>query len=332
MINTALIGCGRMGKMYAKVIANHPDANFVALCDVNREAADETARIYKVPNVVYDYQDIAKMKDVDAVVIISSTNMHKAMITEMARAGKAIFCEKPLTVSMPDTMEVIDILEETKVRFFMGFMRRYDSGYAEAKRLIEDGAIGDPVLIKAISRDPVAPPYEYAKPEVSGDTIMDLSVHDIDVCMWLMGSKIKTIFAQKRVLVHDFLKEINASDTVLSYMEFENGTIGYVEGSRYSIGGYDVRCEILGAKGCIQVGYYRDKPVVLFNKEGRHYECVPWFVERFQNAYEAQLRVFLDCMESGAPMPVTQYDGLYAQKVAVAAEKSCISRVPENVV
>ena len=331
MINIALIGCGRMGQLYAKVIANHPDANFVAICDMNKELADKTAKLYRVPNVVYDYKDIAKMKDVEAVAIISSTHMHKLIMVEMAKAGKAIFCEKPITISLSDTMEVIEVLDKTKVPFMLGFMRRFDSGYAQAKLMIERGDIGDPVLIKGISRDPVAPPYDYARPEVSGDTLMDLSVHDIDVCMWLMGSKIKTIFAQKRVLVHEFLKEINASDTVLSYIEFENGAIGYIEGSRYSIGGYDIRCEILGAKGCIQVGYYRDKPVILFNKDGRHYECVPWFIERFGDAYKEQMKVFIDCIENKKPFPITQYDGLYAQKVVVAAERSCISRKPEPV-
>jgi scyllo-inositol 2-dehydrogenase (NAD+) len=331
MVKIALIGCGRMGQMYAKVIAAHPEAEFAAICDVNEALAARTASTYGARAVFRDYKELAAAAGVEAVVIASSTNMHKELIIKMAEAGKDIFCEKPIAISPDDTAAVIAALEKNPVKFQLGFMRRFDTGYAEAKKLIENGEIGKPILFKGLSRDPVAPPYDYAKPEVSGDTLMDLCVHDFDVCMWLMGSKIDTVFSQKRVLVHEFLKEINASDTVLTQLDFENGAMGYIEGSRYSVGGYDVRAEILGEKGVIQVGYYQYKPVILFNKQGRSYECVPWFIERFENAYQKQVQVFIDCVSQKKPVPITQFDGLAAQNVVLAAERSCASGKPEKV-
>ncbi len=328
MLSVAVIGCGRMGQMYARALTGNQRVNLLAVCDQNEAIATKTGQEFGTKYTFSDYKALARCDEIDAVIISTSTNTHKEIILEMINANKNIFCEKPIAISLKDTEKAIRCLDNSKVKFQLGFMRRFDSGYSEAKKLIEKGDIGEPVLFKGISRDPQAPPFEYAKPEVSGDILMDLNVHDFDIAMWLMNSDVDLVFSQKSALVYKELSKINASDTSLTYLQFKNNAMGYVEGSRYSVGGYDVRAEILGSEGCIKVGYYRYRPVLLFNRNGMNYECVPWFVERFENAYIAQINSFIDCLINDTQPLVSALDGLKAQKLVLAAVQSCFSMQP----
>ncbi len=328
MLSVAVIGCGRMGQMYLRALVGNQRVKLLAVCDPNETVATKIGQEFGTKYIFSDSKDVAGCDEIDAVIISTSTNTHKEIILDMINAGKHIFCEKPIAISLEDSERVLQSLEGSKVKFQLGFMRRFDPGYLEAKKLIEKGEIGEPVLFKGVSRDPQAPPFEYAKPEVSGDILMDLNIHDFDIAMWLMNSDVDWVFSQKNALVHKELSGINASDTSLTYLQFKNNTMGYVEGSRYSVGGYDVRAEILGSKGCIKVGYYRYKPVLLFNRNGMNYECVPWFVERFENAYIAQINSFVDCLINETQPLVSALDGLRAQKLVLAAAQSCVSKQP----
>lgn len=326
MLFIALIGCGRMGKIYAKAIAAHQKATLVAICDQDYNLAKETGKEVGITNIFSDYKEVAKIKNIDAVIIASSTNTHKDIIFEMVKAKKHILCEKPIAISLEDTKKVVKLLSKSEIKFQLGFMRRFDAAYLEAKRMIENNEIGKPVLFMGISRDPVAPPFEYAKPEVCGDILMDLNIHDFDIAMWLMNSDIEWVFSQKCALVYKELKSINASDTSITYLQFKNGAMGYIEGNRYSVGGYDVRAEIVGDRGCVKVGYYRDKSVLLFNKNGMNYKCVPWFIERFTDAYIAQIESFFNCLINDKEPLVGALDGLKAQEVVIMANQSAINK------
>ena len=325
-VGIGVIGCGRMGQRYAQDVAFRiPKARLVAVCDTYIEAAKKTAILCGMDNWSIDYHQLLENNKIQAVIITTPTNTHVQIIKDVAESGKDIFCEKPIALTLEETDAVVDIIQKAGIKFQLGFMRRFDSGYIEAKQRIERGEIGDPVLFKAISRDPQAPPLDYAKPAVSGDIFMDLSIHDFDLARWLMGSEIKRVYAERGVLVHRELKPLDASDTCFANLLFENGAMGSIEGSRYAVYGYDVRAEIIGAKGAIIVGKYRYSPVLLLNKNfiGVTRDTVPWFLERFAQAYRDQLKDFVEAIYPDGEPKVTAHDGRAALKVVLAAIRSC---------
>ena len=326
-VGIGVIGCGRMGQRYAQdVTFRIPNARLVTVCDTCAELAKKAASSCEIDTWLTDYHHLLENGNIQAVIVASSTHTHVQVIKDAAEAGKDIFCEKPIALTLEQTDVALNAVEKAGVKFQLGFQRRFDSGYIEAKRRIERGEIGDPVLFKAISRDTQAPPHEYAKPSVSGDIFMDLSVHDFDLARWFMGSEIKRVNAERGVLVHQWLKSIDASDTCFANLFFENGSMGVVEGSRYSVYGYDVRTEIIGAKGAILVGQHRYTPVLLKNRNfiGINHDTdpVPWFLERFAEAYCEQVRDFVEAVHKGREPRVSAQDARAALQVVLAAVRS----------
>ncbi len=325
-VGIGVIGCGRMGQRYAQDVAFRiPDAKLVAVCDAYVDAAKKAASLCGIENWYTDYHHLLEDNKIQAIIVATSTNTHVQVIKDVAESGKDIFCEKPIALTLEETDTALKVVEKTGVKFQLGFMRRFDSGYIEAKQRIERGEIGDPVLFKAISRDPQAPPLDYAKPAVSGDIFMDLSIHDFDLARWLIGSEVKRVYAERGVLVHRELKALDASDTCFANLLFENGAMGSIEGSRYAVYGYDVRAEVIGAKGAIIIGQYRYTPVLLLNKNfiGVTHDTVPWFLERFAQAYLDQVRDFVEAVYQDREAKVTAQDGKAALKVVLAAIRSC---------
>jgi predicted dehydrogenase len=203
----------------------------------------------------------------------------------------------------------------------MGFQRRFDRGYAEAKKKIEAGTIGEPVLIISTSRDPFPPPLDFCDPAISGGLIADMGIHDFDVCRMFLGD-IKSVYSVGGALAYPDIGKVGDIDNAIVNVNFENGKIGTVNLSRNAIFGYDIRAEIWGTKGSVQVGYFRETPILVMTKEGITHDVVPHFMERFEFAYRAQIQDFVDNVIQDKEPSIVAADGVAALKVSLAATKS----------
>ncbi len=320
-IKVGLIGAGRMGMVYAEDLAYRvPQARLVAASDVD-PAAEAKVRALGVPKWYANYQDLVDDIEIDAVVIITPTSTHRDIVIAAAKAGKAIFCEKPLSISIEEARAIERVIAETGVFFHMGFMRRFDRGYRAAKEKIDQGLIGTPVLFKASSRDPFRPSLEYLDPKHSGGIMIDMGIHDIDLARWLMG-EIKSVYTIGGVLAYPEVNQVGDIDNAVVTLNFESGALGVIDLSRSGVYGYDIRAEILGTKGTLKVGYLRETPILVMNKEGVTHDTVPYFMERFERAYIDQLQDFVERFSKGSLPSITCADGVADLEVAYAATQS----------
>jgi inositol 2-dehydrogenase len=321
-IHVGVIGLGRLGSLYAGYFAHRlPKARLVAVSDLNAEAAREQAAELGVARWYQHYQDLLADREVEAVVVVTPTNTHREMVMEAAGRGKAIFCEKPLSISLEEARAIQQAVERAGVFFHMGFMRRFDRGYAAAKRKIEEGVIGDPVVFKSSSRDPYRPSLEYLEPKNSGGLIIDMGIHDVDLGRWLMG-EVRSVHSIGGTLAYPEMKEIGDLDNAIVSLSFESGALGVIDLSRNGVYGYDIRTEVLGTRGTLKVGYLRETPLRVMTKDGVTHDTVPYFMERFGQAYVAQLEDFLERLAKGEPPSISCADGVAALQVSVAATSS----------
>ena len=203
----------------------------------------------------------------------------------------------------------------------MGFQRRFDAGYLAAKKKVDDGVIGTPVVMTSISRDPFRPPLEFCDPKVSGGLIADMGVHDFDLGRMFMG-EVSTVHAVGGALAYPEMKSVGDIDNALVSMVFESGALGTVQLSRNSVFGYDIRTEIWGTKGSIQIGYLRHTPILVMTQEGITHDAVPHFMQRFEGAYLAQIQDFVDKVSRGAEPAITGADAVAALRISLAATAS----------
>jgi len=320
-VGVGIVGLGRMGMVYAQDLAYRVrQANLVAACDIRPEVESEAKKL-GVPKWYPHYQELIDDKSIEAIVIITPTSTHHDIAIAAAKAGKAVFCEKSLSISIDEAIAVERVVAETGIFFHMGFMRRFDRGYRAAKDKIDQGLIGTPVLFKASSRDPFRPSLEYLDPKHSGGIAIDMGIHDIDLARWLMG-EIRSVNCIGGVLAYPEVSEVGDIDNAVITLTFENGALGVIDLSRSGVYGYDIRAEILGTKGTIKVGYLRETPVTVLNKEGVTHDTVPYFMERFERAYVDQVQNFIDHLARGLPPSITCTDGVADLKVAIAATQS----------
>lgn len=330
-LNVGVIGLGRMGRVYAANLAHRvPNAHLVAVADRHADLAESLARQYGVPKWYKDHHDLINDKGIDAVAVITSTSQHGEVVIDSAEGGKAIFCEKPISLSLAQAEQMLQVVENTGAFFQMGFQRRFDSGYVEAKKKMEAGAIGTPVLLISTSRDPFRPPVEFCDPKVSGGMIADMGIHDFDVARTFLGN-INSVYAVGGTLAYPELKSVGDIDNAIINMVFENGALGVVHLSRNSVFGYDIRAEIWGTKGSLQIGYFRHTPILVMTKDGITHDVVPHFMERFENAYLAQIQDFVDRVVNDGEPSVTGADAVAALRVSVAANTSLRENRPIEV-
>lgn len=327
-INVGVVGLGRLGGLYVEYLSYQiPGANVIAVADADTKHATEIAEKFSIKHVFQDHQDLLDVKGLDAVVIVSPTSTHKDVVIDAASKGKMIFCEKPLSLSLDEAVMMKKAVEKSGVFFHMGFMRRFDRGYSAAKKRILNGEIGTPIVFKATSRDPYRPSLEYADPKKSGGLMLDMGIHDFDLARWFMGD-VADIYAIGDVLAFPEMKTINDVDNAMVVMNFESGNIGSADLSRSGIYGYDIRTEILGTNGTIQIGYLRETPITILKKEGVTHDTVPFFMERFQESYIIQLKDFIDKAIRDQEPSITVEDGERALLVAHAATYSLHEKVP----
>ena len=320
-----------MGRMYGQYLARRVEgAALVAVADQKAELAQSFAGEFEIPRWYPNHQDLLHDRGVDAVVIVTSTSTHKQVVMDAAKSGKAIFCEKPIALTLGDGREMIAAAESAGVFFQMAFQRRFDAGYLAAKQKLEAGTIGDPVMFTSISRDPSPPPLAFCDPRVSGGLIADMGVHDFDVARMYMG-EVRRVHAIGGVLAYPEMKTVGDIDNAVVDLVFHNGAMGVVQLSRNAAFGYDIRGEIWGSKGSIQIGYYRQTPIVTLTKEGIAHDAVPYFMERFENAYLAQIRNFIDHLQKGLAPSITGADAMAALRISVAANLSLREQRPVEI-
>jgi scyllo-inositol 2-dehydrogenase (NAD+) len=327
-LNVGVIGLGRLGRIYARDLATRiARTRVVAIADLDRAAVDEVRDAYDVPHATTDPDALINDPAVDAVVIVSPTSTHGELTRAAARAGKPIFCEKPPAIHLNEAIAMQHAVENAGVFFQLGFMRRFDPGYAAAKAQIDRGAIGDAVVFKSTSRDQFRPPVEYANPKTSGGMIIDMGIHDFDLARWFMG-EVDSVQAMGGVLCYPELGAVGDIDNAVVTLQFSNGRLGVIDLTRNGIYGYDIATELLGTKGTIRVGYQRETPVLVMTEGAVTHDTVPGFVERFRDAYTLQLEDFATNVLDDRPAPITATDGLEALRIAVAATRARESGQP----
>ena len=321
-LNVGLIGLGRLGRVYARDLAARiPCTRLVAVADVDRAAVDTMVRDFDVPRGSTDPADVMGDKSVDAVVIVTPTSTHRTLTEDAASAGKAIFCEKPLSISLDEAIAIKRAVERPGVFFQMGFMRRFDRGFAAAKKRLMEGAIGDVVVFKSTSRDPYRPSVEYADPRSSGGLIIDMGIHDFDLARWYMGD-VAAVQAVGGLLAYPELGAVGDIDNAIISLVFASGRLGVVDITRNGIYGYDIITDLLGTQGTLRVGYIRETPLLVMTKGSVAHDTVPYFMERFGEAYTAQLENFAQNVLQDRTPPITVDDGVEALRVAVAATQA----------
>jgi scyllo-inositol 2-dehydrogenase (NAD+) len=317
-----VIGLGRMGKIYSGHLARHSQSQLVCVSDVIEERAQTLAAEFGVESWSTDYRDVLEDRVIEAVFVTSSTSTHREIVIAAAEAGKAIFCEKPIALTLEDADQMIATIEKTGVMFQAGFMRRFDRGYVAAKEQIEAGVIGKPVTFKSIGRDPFCPDLGYADLNVSGGLILDMAIHDFDLGRWLMADEVKRVYTEGGTLAFPQLNTVGDIDNAVVNMLFERGALGNVEVSRNALYGYDIRTEILGTEGGLNIGYYQQTPLLVMTTKGISYDMVPYIIERFGDAYLAQTQDFVERVLDDREPAVDAHDARAALAIGLAARRS----------
>lgn len=323
MLKLGIIGVGRIGKLHTENICyNVPEGNVVAIADPFM--SDETkvwAKNLGIEKCYDDYKKILNDVDVDAVLICSSTNTHAPISLEAIKAGKHIFCEKPVDLSVGKINDVIEALKGKKLKYQVGFNRRFDHNFRSIREAVEQGKIGDPHIMRITSRDPAPPPIEYIK--VSGGLFLDMTIHDFDMARFLVSSDVEEVHVYADVLVDPAIGEAGDVDTAVISMKMENGTIVMIENSRKAVYGYDQRAEILGSKGMICTSNDLPSTSVISNKNGVTGEKpLHFFLERYRDSFKDEMNAFVSAVLEDKEVPVGIYDGLKSVLIGLAAKKS----------
>jgi predicted dehydrogenase len=318
-----------MGQVHAGNIAKLPNACLHAVASRRPEVAREVAGRFNAERFYTDYDQLFGDPDLDAVVIATGVVDHPEHIIQAAQNGLHVFTEKPIAFNLEDTDRALAAVAEAGVHLQVGFMRRFDPGYAGAKEKIEEGAIGHPVLFKACSRDPFWP--EKQDGPGYNTTYLDLGVHDFDLARWLVGSEVSEVYALGKVLVYPRLAEFGDVDNAVVSLTFENGALGVVDLSRNARYGYDIRAEVLGDEGALFIGGLQQTPLSVLSRDGVAHDVFPWYPERFADAFLGEVAAFVDAIQAGrAPQP-GGIDARRASEIGVAALESWRSKQPVKV-
>src|SRR5690554_637511 len=317
-IGVGVIGAGRAGIIHAvNYKTKVPHAKLVAMVD-SSPAAEKTCREFGVDKYYSDYADALKDDEIDAVVVVTPTVYHREIVVAAAKAGKHIFCEKPMAMNEDECDRMLEAVKENKVKLQIGFMRRFDESFRQAKEVIANGEIGDPVLVKSTNRGPSHPQRWMFDLTKSNGCLAEVNSHDIDTLRWFTGSEFKTVYMiggnyrnlEAREEYPDFYDNFVLSAT------FQNGLLGSIDGAAAVKYGYDARVEILGTEGVIFLGQVHEKKITVCNqKSGMARPIVKSWRSLFQDAYLAEAVHFINCIVNDGQPEVNGIDGKMAVKV-----------------
>jgi len=323
-VNIGIVGAGRIGQVHAETLSRLPNARAVHIVDTIEKAAQSAATKFGIPRVSTRFEDLVENKDIHAVFICSPSTLHAAQIKACCAAGKHIFCEKPLAITLAEADEVIQTVERSGVKMMLAFQRRFDPFFASAQAAVARGDIGEPFTFKLTSRDPAPPPIEYLK--MSGGQANDQAIHDFDVARFLMnGAECTEVYTVGACRVDPRIaQEAGDTDVMVVLLRFDNGAFGTVEVSRLCSFGYDQRVEVFGSKGQVSFGNAYPNDVMLEDKSSVRRAAMPYsfFMDRYERAYRNEVSVFVDCLLNNKPMPTSGRDGRAAMVIARAAKKS----------
>jgi myo-inositol 2-dehydrogenase/D-chiro-inositol 1-dehydrogenase len=316
-----VIGVGRIGRMHAELLARRvPGAAVSAVCDVDAENARAVADELGVP-AAGSVEQLLADGATDAVAICTSTDTHAALIVAAAEAGKAIFCEKPVSLDLAEVDRALDAVRRAGVPFQIGFNRRFDPAHQSVRDAVVSGAVGEPHLVRITSRDPDPPPIAYVR--VSGGIFLDMTIHDFDMARYLTGAEVVEVFARGAVRVDEAFAEAGDVDTALVTLVHENGCLTAIDNSRRAVYGYDQRVEVFGSGGMAA----SDNPLahtgVVRTAEGSRRPTLPYFyLERYIPSYLREWEAFVAALDAGRTPPVTAVDARAPLAIGLAAWRS----------
>ena len=321
-LNVGVIGAGRIGRLHAEHLAYRvPGVKLVAISDIIVSAAEQVAAQFQIPAVYQDHRRIMDDPAIQAVVICSSTDTHSQMIEEAAAAGKQIFCEKPIDYDLGRIDHALAAVKQAGVKLQIGFNRRFDPNFRRVRDVVAAGQIGRPQVLRITSRDPQPPPIAYVK--VSGGIFLDMTIHDFDMARFLMGEEVDEVYAAGGVLVDPAIGEAGDVDTALITLRFKSGAMGSIDNSRKAVYGYDQRVEVFGSDGMVTVSNnLPDSAVVSTAQAVTGSLPLFFFVERYTEAYIAEMKAFVEAVVQDTPPPVTGLDGRKPVVMGYAAGKS----------
>jgi myo-inositol 2-dehydrogenase/D-chiro-inositol 1-dehydrogenase len=330
-IKMGVIGTGRIGKVHiATLVQNVPMAEVVAVADINLESAKDTAGKFGITNVFSNYLEVINFPGVEAIVICSPTDTHAKYIVDAAKAGKHIFCEKPVDLSIDVIKDANKAVEKAGVKMMVGFNRRFDPNFLKIKNLVVEGKIGEPHILKITSRDPAPPPAQYAAS--SGGMFMDMTIHDFDMARYITGSEVTEVFTKAAVMVDPAIGKAGDVDTAIITLTFKNGAIGVIDNSRKAVYGYDQRLEIFGSGGMLSADNNFPENHQYFAADGIHRSLpLNFFMDRYLESYANEMKIFCDAVLNNSPLPVSGNDGLMSVVIAMAAKKSHLENRPVKI-
>lgn len=315
----AVLGAGRIGQVHARAINSVAGAELIAIAEPF-EAAAKAAK-EKFGCEIRTIEEVAAASDIDAVVICTPTDTHANLIELFAKAGKAVFCEKPVDLSVERVKQALATVEAEKATLMVGFNRRFDPDFMAVKAAIDNGTVGDVEMVTITSRDPGAPPAEYIK--VSGGIFRDMTIHDFDMARWLLGEEVETVVAQASNLVDPAIGALGDYDSVNVILRTASGKQAVITNSRRATYGYDQRIEVLGSKGMVAAKNMSEANVQVATAEGfSEPPLLNFFMTRYTAAYANEIAAFVKAVAEGTATPTTGLDGLKALELADAALKS----------
>ena len=320
--SVAVIGAGRMGAIHITNIMDH--LPFVAISGVydidTHTAGKEIIRKYSLSCYGSD-TEIWQDATIDAILICSPTTTHLDYIQKGARAGKHIFCEKPIGEDIKEIKDTLETVSSAGVTLMIGFNRRFDTNFQRAAKAVREGEVGSPHIVKITSRDPHPPSMEFIK--TSGGLFFDMSIHDWDMARFLMGAEIESVYATGSNLVDPEIGKQGDIDTAAAILRFVGGAIAVIDNSRQAVYGYDQRIEVFGSKGSVVIDNQPANTARISTADCIKHDSIPYFfINRYMQSYRDELKMFFETLEKKGPSPVSGYDGLAAVKIARAALKS----------
>ena len=323
IVTVGIIGAGRIGKLHAHNITRFvPTVRVAGISDiVINESIKEWAGALGIKKVTTDAMDLINDPAIDAILVCSSTNTHADYTMAAARAGKHVFCEKPIDLSVAKGLEAVKVAEEHTVKLQLGFNRRFDHNFKRVRDLVEEGKVGDVHIVKITSRDPAPPSPAYVA--VSGGIFLDMMIHDFDMARYQAGSEITSVHAVGAVLVDEEIGKAGDIDTAIVTLTFANGAIGVIDNSRKAVYGYDQRVEVFGSEGCAQAENDTPSTVKLSNADDvKSDKPLYFFLERYKDAFMDEISAFADAILTDGEVLVDGMDGIEDMVAALAAGKS----------
>lgn len=332
MINVGIIGVGRIGRVHGESISKFVrNARVKAVADpFLNEAAIEWAKSMGIDEAYTDYRKILDDTDIEAVLICASTDQHTPLSIEALKAGKHVFCEKPIDHDVAKIKEVLAAVRQSGKKYQVGFNRRFDHNFRAVRQAVQSGRIGRQQIIRITSRDPEPPSIDYVK--VSGGIFLDMTIHDFDMVRFLSGAEVTEVYAEGSVTVDPAIGEAGDIDTAIITLKLDNGATAVIDNCRAACYGYDQRAEVFGTDGAIEISNDSASTAVISSRGGITAEKpMFFFLERYMMAYAAEIDAFIEAIVNDTPVQVDATDGLAPVLIGLAAKKSAAEHRPVTI-